>query len=265
MSQLVKKTIKSMLGGLGGMTGVYERNFRTKMTIVAFHRVNDTMPGDGLTCSSAKFEAFCKFFRRYFRVVPFAEQVAACNSGANMGGTLSITFDDGYLDNFEVAAPILKKYQLPATFFITTGFVDSANVAHWDKDLSSNPGWMTWDHVRQLAAQGFDIGCHTDTHINMGLCDAQTIHSELLISKQKLQQELGRSINLFAYPYGGPDEINESAIDIVRKAGFVSCVSCYGGTNGAAGADPFHLRRIGIANWYATPHQFGLELMLGRA
>lgn len=264
MSQLVKKPIKSMLGGLGGITGVYERKFRSKMTIVAFHRVNDVMEADALTCSAAKFEAFCKFFRKHFRVVSMAQQVAAFRTGEDMGGTLSITFDDGYLDNFQVAAPILKKLGLPATFFITTGFVDSANVPNWDKHLPTQPGWMTWEHVRALAAQGFDIGCHTDTHINMAETDPQRIREELRISKQKLQQELGLAVELFAYPFGGRDQISESSIELVREAGFVSCASCYGGTNQPM-ADPFHLRRIGIAEWYATPNQFGFELLLGKA
>jgi len=119
----VSKKVKTVLGRAAGLSGAYSRDFRSKMAIVAFHRVNDQLPLDGLTCSSAKFEAFCRFFQRYFRVIPASEQVAGCRAGRDMGGTMSITFDDGYLDNFEVAAPILRKLNLPATFFVTTGFV----------------------------------------------------------------------------------------------------------------------------------------------
>src|SRR5579863_9067692 len=103
MTPPLNKTLKGTIGRAAGMTGLYARNFRSKMVIVAFHRVNDQMQEDGITCSSRKFTRFCEFFRKYFNVVPLAEQVAACAAGSDMGGTLSITFDDGYRDNAEVA------------------------------------------------------------------------------------------------------------------------------------------------------------------
>jgi peptidoglycan/xylan/chitin deacetylase (PgdA/CDA1 family) len=259
-----KRAIKAGMGRLAGLTGAYRLSFRSKMVIIAFHRINDVLPGDGLTCSAAKFDAFCAFFREHFRVVSLREQVIASRNGIDMGGTLSITFDDGYRDNFEVAAPILRRYGLPATFFITTDFVDSDRVPAWDHHLPLQPGWMTWDHVRGLAQQGFEIGCHTATHINMGISDPETVRAELELSKQKLQQELGKSIDLFAYPFGGPDQISERSLQLVREAGFVSCLGCHGGVNSAI-ADPYRLNRIGIANWYATPHQFGIELLMGKA
>ena len=107
MAATIRKRLKSAMGRVAGLTGAYERCFRSQMTIVAFHRVNDLLADDSLTCSPAKFETFCRFFRQHFRVVSLSEQVAASRMGSDMGGTLSITFDDGYLDNVEVAAPIL--------------------------------------------------------------------------------------------------------------------------------------------------------------
>ncbi len=260
----MKKAIKSLVGSIAGAAGIYQHNFRSKMTIIAFHRVNDTLPSDGLTCDSAKFTAFCEFFRKYFRVVRFAEQVAGCRSGVDMGGTLSITFDDGYLDNFAVAAPILKRMNLPATFFITTGFIESKRVPPWDERLPFQPGWMTWNHIRELSALGFDIGAHTETHINMGASDPGAVRAELHASKEKLQHELGKPVDLFAYPFGGPAQISQRALELVREAGFISCASCYGGTNPPI-ADPYNLKRIGIAEWFRTPHQFGLELLIGKS
>jgi peptidoglycan/xylan/chitin deacetylase (PgdA/CDA1 family) len=181
-----------------------------------------------------------------------------------MGGSLSITFDDGYLDNFQVAAPILRKLGLSATFFVTTRFIGSQFVPFWDESLSVQPGWMTWDQLRTLAAQGFEFGCHTDTHIDMASVDEQTVRAELEHSKGILRQELGVSTELFAYPFGGKEHINERSLQLVREQGFSCCASCYGGSN-APLADPYDIRRIGIADWYKTPHQFGFELLTDRA
>ncbi len=253
-----------VLGRAAGLFGAYGHNFRSKMTIVAFHRVNDDLPGDdGLTCGIDKFSAFCRFFKRYFSVIPLREQIAGCRAGRNMGGTLSITFDDGYLDNYEVAAPTLHELGLPATFFITTGFIGSEITAPWDTALPVQPRWMSWKQVRALVSQGFEIGGHTHTHINMANTDAGVIRAELALSKRRIVDELGVAPELFAYPFGGREDISESAVELVREAGFKCCAACYGGVN-SPGADPFRLNRIGIAEWFDTPDQLGFEIVTGR-
>lgn len=258
------RALKSALGRVAGIAGLYRHTFGATMLIVTFHRVNDRMAPDGLTCSAAKFEAFCRFFRRHARVVPLAEQVAGCRDGRDMGGTISITFDDGYRDNYEVAAPILRSLQLPATFFVTSGFIGSQVVAPWDTDLTPPPPWMTWDNLRALRSQGFDIGAHTDTHIDMGSAALETVRQELEICRDKIRNELGIGTQLFAYPFGDPGNITADSRELVRSLGFTCCASCYGGVN-PAGTDPFQLRRIPIAEWFTTPHQFGFEFIMGRA
>jgi peptidoglycan/xylan/chitin deacetylase (PgdA/CDA1 family) len=263
MSGDAKSQIKTLLGRVAGVGGLYARRFRSHMTIVTFHRVSATLPEDALTCSAEKFAAFCDFFRSYFKVLPLAEQVAACSRGEDLGGTLSITFDDGYRDNCEVAAPILRRAGLPATFFVATGFVGSERIAPWDKHLPSQPGWMSWDQVRSLAAAGFEIGNHTVTHLNMGTASAETVRHELEESNRTFAAQLGKAPQLFAYPFGGRSHINEQAIEIVRQLGFRCCVSSCGGLNPVT-PDPFHLNRISIAGWFRTPHQFGFEYLNGK-
>lgn len=111
-----KKYIKTAIGYAAAMAGLYARQLHSKMIVVAFHRVTDEMPGDGITCSSEKLERFCEFFLKHFRVVALSEQIAANRAGRKVGGSLSVTFDDGYRNNYEVAAPILRRLNVPATF-----------------------------------------------------------------------------------------------------------------------------------------------------
>lgn len=259
----IAKRIKGAVGHAAGAAGVFARAFRSRMIIVAFHRIRDDMPEDGLTCGSTKFENFCEFFRRHFSVISLSEQVAGSRAGKDMGGTLSITLDDGYRDNYEVAAPILRKLGLPAAFFVTTGFVGTQTIAPWDRELSRQPGWMDWDQVRSLAAQGFEIGNHTDTHIDMGIADAHTVRAELAVSSRKLHEQLGQPMRLFAYPFGGPDNICGRSLELVREAGFDCCVSCLGGTN-ARRSSPFNLNRIAMGQGLVSPDQFGFDLLIGR-
>jgi peptidoglycan/xylan/chitin deacetylase (PgdA/CDA1 family) len=151
---------------------------------------------------------------------------------------------------------------MPATFFITTGFVGTEVVAPWDSDLARQPGWMSWDDVRALAAQGFDIGAHTDTHIDMGSAQEEHVRAELQTSRDRIFQELGISASLFAYPFGNQCHISERARQLVRDVGFSCCVSSYGGVNSPT-ANPFYLKRIPIGDWFATPDQFGFEFLVG--
>lgn len=264
MSASLKKTLKSLSGRVAGLTGAYEREFRSRMTVVAFHRITDELPEDGLTCGSEKFESFCQFFQKHFRTVALSDQIAGCRAGADLGGTLSITFDDGYRDNYEVAAPILRRLRLPATFFVTTGYIGTDTVAPWDRQLPMRPGWMSWEQVRALADMGFEIGSHSEAHIDLGTADAETVRTDLATSQRKLAAALGKPARLFAYPFGGPEHLSARSRELVREAGFECCIACYGGLNPAK-PDPFNLNRIGIAEWFASPHQLGFEMMIGKA
>src|SRR6185295_5463959 len=73
-------------------------------------------------------------------------------------------------------------------------------------------------------------------------------------------QQLGEPVDLFAYPYGGRDNLAESNRDLARAAGFRCCCSCYGGVTGAD-ADPFCLPRVPVSPWYGSPQMFGFELL----
>lgn len=234
------------------------------MCIVAFHRVNDRLAADGLTLSAASFEAFCDFFSHYFSVVPLSEQVEGCRRGKAMGGTLSITFDDGYADNFEVATPILKRRRLPASLLVSSGFIGTDYVAPWDRQLPEPPKWMTWGQLRQLSREGFEIGSHTHTHINLATADPEDVRADILASREALQRELGLPARLFAYPFGDRDSISGLSRRMVRDAGFDCCLACFGGANLGI-ADPYYLNRISIAEWFATPEQFGLEILMNKA
>jgi len=259
----MRKRIKGTVGRIAGSSGAITWRYRAKMISVAFHRVNDAMPGDALTHSSALFQQYCEFFAAHFRVVPLSEQVDACTAGENLGGTLSITLDDGYRDNFEVAAPILRRLKLPATFFVVSGFMGTQTVAPWDSRLQPQPGWMDWDQLRSLISQGFEIGSHTESHVDLGTADAERVRSDLDVSRRKLQERLDRPVKLFAYPFGARINISERSRALVREAGFSCCLSCCGGVNGR-GTNPFAMNRIPVVQGFVNPEQLGFDLAFGR-
>jgi peptidoglycan/xylan/chitin deacetylase (PgdA/CDA1 family) len=238
---------------------------RNAAVVVAFHRVQETAePDDGLTVSVRMFERHCRFFRRHFRVVPLGDIVKKLEHGQRLNRELAITFDDGYRDNFEAAAPVLEKLSLPATFFVVTQSIGTDSIPWWDRERGVRHAWMTWDQVRELRRKGFDVGAHTRTHADLGRISGTEAEREIFGGRLELEREIGAPVDLFAYPYGGPEHLTEANREMVKAAGFRCCCSCFGGIN-TTGGSPFNLPRVPITFWHESPQEFGFEVALGRS
>lgn len=257
----VKKRIKALLGLVVFATGLHRLALRNRAVIVAFHRISDSSAGASLNCSPAMFARFCEFFEKYFTVTPLAELLASLQRKEPIGSKLVITFDDGYKDNFEVAAPLLKQRELPATFFVATDFIGSRTIPFWDAEDGFASSWMGWDDVEALHEMGFDIGGHTLSHANLGEVDLGEARKEVLGCRESLEGALRVPIRHFAYPFGGPRHIRPDTREAVATAGFECCLSCHGGVV-SPDDDPFHLRREPINTWSVSPYQYGFELLM---
>jgi len=102
---------------------------KSRLTILIFHRVHahadPLFPGE---LDAEAFDARMQWVKRWFNVLPLDEAVKRFRTGRLPERPLAITFDDGYADNARVAAPILLRVGLPATFFIATGFLDGGRM-----------------------------------------------------------------------------------------------------------------------------------------
>ena len=238
---------------------------RHEAVVVAFHRVRDDADlTDSLTIHSRTFESYCRFFKRFFNVVPLAELVETLHAGQAPHRALAITFDDGYRDNFQHAAPILEKLSLPATFFVVSRWVGTSIVPFWDRDRGVQYPWMTWEHLRDLHRRGFTIGAHTRTHVDLGTVSGDDAQQEIAGAREDLEHALGTPVQTFAYPFGGREHLTEANRARVKAAGFRCCCSGFGGTVSRA-TDPFQLPRVPISTWHAYPYQFGFDVALGRS
>ena len=111
----------------------------------------------------------------------------------------------------------------------------------------SNGWFMDWDQLREMAAGGIEIGAHTHTHPILTRLSDESADSEIRKSRDELERGLGRPVHHFAYPNGG-GVVNHDAriVGLVRAAGFRSASTSIDGVL-RLGADPFRLRRLGIA------------------
>lgn len=226
-------------------------------TVLTFHRVNDKEDENGLTVHPRLFEELLDVLVKEYRIVPLAlVREMVLKSEPIPPRTVTITFDDGYLDNFAVAAPVLRERNIPATFFISSGYIGTMRKFPWDVPKSVSHPIMTWDQVRQLAAEGFEIGAHSVNHVNLGACSPDVIRKEVTDSKRHIEDQLGATILGFAYPFGWKQSMNETTALIVRESGFAYCCSNYGGKVKNQ-SDVFNIQRTGV---YPTTTEMLMEI-----
>lgn len=126
-----------------------------------------------------------------------------------------ITFDDGYVDSYTNAYPILRSHGLKGVDFIITGFVGA-------------PRYLTWGEIEEMERSGvFTFGAHTVHHYSLPSLSINTLMTELTESKHTLSSHVGYNINWLAYPYG---QFNDQVITATQKAGYLGAFSTLPGT-----------------------------------
>lgn len=207
-----------------------------KFTILMYHSVNPNHPW---SISPQNFEEQIRFLTSNYQILPLKNFL---NFNEN---SLSITFDDGYEDNFYYALPILKKYNCPATFFICTGFVT--------KEIDITKNWkcykglkpLTTEQIKEMKKEGMDFGCHTHTHPILSKIPLEEAKKEIHKSKTILEDILSGKVEIFAYPQGQIKTFNKNIISILKEEGFQLACSTIWGSN-TKKTDPLILRRIRI-------------------
>jgi peptidoglycan/xylan/chitin deacetylase (PgdA/CDA1 family) len=140
-----------------------------------------------------------------------------------------LTFDDGYLDNYQVVVPMLEEYGFQATFYIIT-------------DLVGTPENMSWEQILELDRKGMDIGAHTAGHRDLVTLDAADLQAEVAGSSEILKEHLGHPVYWFSYPAGKYDP---DVLSSVQAAGYLLATSTDPGEQQSSN-DPFVLLRYRV-------------------
>lgn len=126
-----------------------------------------------------------------------------------------LTFDDGYVDHYTNAFPLMREFGFTGMFFIVTEFVDAGN-----------PNYMSWEMIEEMAAAGMRMESHSRTHADLSDQPRDVLIWQILGSQETLAAHIGYTPRFFCYPGGRYDE---DVIAILEELDFWGAVLTSGG------------------------------------
>ncbi len=191
-----------------------------QVPILLYHRFGP-VAADSMTVTTTLFESHLKYLKdNGYHVIPLRELVDHYlgKRGALPPQSVVITVDDGHISVYKEMFPLVRQYHIPVTLFI------------YPSAISNAPYAMTWGQVRELKETGmFDLQSHTFWHPNFKREKRKStpaeyenlVSTQLRKSKEKLEKELGVSVDMLAWPFGIYDD------DLVQKAKEAGYVATY--------------------------------------
>jgi len=213
------------------------------MRIINYHSVGGS--ATPLSVSDECFDQQMEFLSTHFDIVRLSDMVRYVLGRASLReGSVAITFDDGYEDNLSSAAPILKRYNAPATIFIATDFVGK-HIPLYGRLLPA----LSWAQIREWSeTEQFDVGAHTDSHPRLADTSDEAAMTAIRNSKVEIEARIGREVEYFSYPHGS---FNKRTVKMVRDSGFRA--ACGGSGAIHRSVSPFRLRRFQVEAGMSLP------------
>lgn len=227
-----------------------ERNSKygpcVELPILMYHHVEDEKVAKenkrtGLNVPPETFRKQMEYLKtKNYSIVTPTQLISFFDNGSSLPKKpLMITFDDGYVDNGDLAFPILRELELKATIFVPTGLMENNN-------------YLTWAKIDEMKSSGLIyFGNHTWSHTNMGK-NYETDKREIGTADNQLSEKGLNANKIFAYPYGAE---SAAATKVLNELDYKLAFSTHPGRVQCK-ADRLNLLRIRIGN--APLSAFGL-------
>ncbi len=211
-----------------------------RVPILTYHYIaNNPNPKDkardNLSVPPDKFEAQMQYLSQNGYTPITLDTLYGIFSGQASvpGKPVVLTFDDGYIDFYTNASPVLRRFGFHAVSFIPTGLIGGSY-------------YMNWSQIKEIATTGLvTFEGHTVTHANLPSLSYAAVLKELTDSKNIIQSNTGYPVNFVAYPGGSTNGTVQAA---ARQAGYA------GGTGtwyGKAWGGSMNMPRIKVSGFWS--------------
>jgi peptidoglycan/xylan/chitin deacetylase (PgdA/CDA1 family) len=312
-----KRELLAHLSSWTGLTRVLEAlPQRRALMILNYHRIGnaEVTPFDSgvFSATAEQFDSQIAYLKRRFHMANLEEALGMLSGDVPQGTSVLVTLDDGYLDNYTLAFPILRRHGVQAVFFLPTAFVGSGKLPWWDviayiikhsikkhihleypepanfdlisvgpKHVSaqilrlftqvavkdpehfitelekacevSRPSgsvercFLDWDEAREMQEHGMAFGSHTHSHEILTRLSPELQREEARYSRDILENELNRRVDILAYPVGLKHCFSADTISVLEQTGYRAAFSYYGGSNRPGEMQAFDMRRYGVS------------------
>jgi peptidoglycan/xylan/chitin deacetylase (PgdA/CDA1 family) len=239
----IKKAARTavILGSLGsGSLAVRRLVGRATARVITYHRFGH-VDRDPYCVAPEAFEEQMRWLAEGRLAVSLDEIVQFARGEREIpSGSVLVTMDDGFSSVLSVAAPVLRRYGIPAVAYVTTQAIGNP-----DAGKGAGEPFLTWEQIMELNASSVTIGSHGHTHRSMARLGPEEVRREGQQSKELIEDRLGREVNSFAYPYGMRGDENPMTAKILGDCGYSSVfVSQHGTVH--HGTNPLRLPRVKV-------------------
>lgn len=231
-----RSALTSVASALHGLGRLVDR--RNSIRILYYHSISDAPVRSSV--SPAAFERQVEYLvGSGHHVLALSEAARRLASGAPVPDrSVVITLDDGFEDNYEHAFPVLQRFGVTASIFLTVSYIGTDRLPTLTRtDFVPRP--LRWEQVEEMHAHGIEFGSHTLTHPMLSTVPLAEVRREIAESRRVIEDKLGSPVLFFCYPRG---DFNARIVNIVREEGYLAACTTLPGTNGRR-TDPFALRR----------------------
>jgi peptidoglycan/xylan/chitin deacetylase (PgdA/CDA1 family) len=212
------------------LSGIYSSillKIRPGIRILMYHRISKMHKYDQLCVDPELFDMQMAFLNENYNVISIEQAIEKLSTGKYSGNEVVITFDDGYMDNYMQALPILEKYDFPASIYITTEFTDQVK-SHPRYNEAALSLHLSWTNVCELLNHNITIGAHTVSHPYLQQISPDDCKNEILNSKLEIENKINRNVDVFCYPSG---DYAERELSFIKESGFMAALTVSPGVN----------------------------------
>jgi peptidoglycan/xylan/chitin deacetylase (PgdA/CDA1 family) len=248
IKQVLKNSVYRAIGETARGIGAADGDDRT-LRVLMYHKVND-QPNNRMSMPVSLFDEQMAQLKKLGYVVVDLDAVLAhyVEDRPLPDGAVLITFDDGYLDNLENAAPVLHRHGYPAVQFVPLAYVGDRQPLPHEEHLAAhgvlNPT-VDWDQLGELERLGVRIESHGISHRPLADLELDEAAREIAISKLRLEERLGRPVRAFSFVKGSEAHYKQVHLSLVRQAGYDVAFTAVSGAN-TPSSDPLQLRRYNV-------------------
>ena len=229
---------------------VFSREARGTIPILMYHSIDEDVdckmhPYFRTVTSPRRFSEQVKFLRREgYQAISISQAIDLLSRSGGAGACderrVIITFDDGFLNVYTKAFPVLEQVGFSATVFLATDYVGR-------KFVNGRP-CLSEPQIREMSKAGIEFGSHSVTHRRLVTLPLDELEREIRDSKKIIEEIIDREVSSFSFPYRFPEE-NKRFTGVLREqleaAGYRIGVTTAIGRPGVTD-DPLFLPRLPV-------------------